>query len=735
MRIPTYDVYELVEYDNEGPISLETAFNLLQPMSFTDAYATYLGVVQHHSSVQETPASEKLGVKEEGITQPTAKKGPKKKVGKHQEQWNSWVASNTQGASRRFTTVAAMKVLKALDCPVGRAVLRDLKSGTAESLKRASKADINPLDYKESEKYIFRRDYLAASLLSKNQFLDTKVDKERVAKDKFIANEARCGATNDRFRNLNEDPLFIQHQGPCAKIIHRMGYWINKVVGKGPTYEDFFSLAAWGPGVTQSIKGSNTSAANKFQAERTATSTLWAFVGPLWKVNYPHWEIGDTDYSCADDIITVIKNAMTDRTIGVGPGLNVWHQKAQGLWLRGRLKKVAGIDLNKGQEVHAELARIYSITGEGATMDFSSASDLIAYLVVKFFLDTSEGARRFFKLLEVCRVPCYKLDGQLKPYEKFSGMGNGYTFELETLIFWAMARACADVAGCSEDAVVSVYGDDVILPTEAVELFRMASDVFGFKLNSEKSFSSGHFRESCGAHFFAGLDCKPIYMKEPLKNGKETITFANQIRLAAHRFTGGVACDNRFASVWDYVSQTVPEYLRVGAPLNSRVIPSVRTPCVEPSYHLIGGIAWPTTKHVRETFMPYTDGALIMNFDEARPRMARDFVYKAKEQRITNEIFYWYTSDGLSLERGWDSKTCNLSARGWEGWIVTHFADIPVKESAFTMGLYLSRLHSPSQDRAGLNSYELRGQTETRYSEFLVDAWRDIGPWIDNPES
>lgn len=734
MKLPTYEAIDL--YDDQTrsyEVALREFKASLEKNNFLVPEKVLQEIIQATLDVGH-PFAKKEPTNEVGITKLTAQKKPRKKLGKRQIAWDSWVESSTQGASDRFTVVAAMKVLKALDSPVSRVLLRHLKDGSVESLKRVSRADVDPLQYKESEKYVFRRDYLAAQLLSKNQFLKTKVDKERVAKDKFAANEARCGATNDRFQNLNLDPLFIENQGVLSRVFHRMWYWTNKVIGDGPTYEDFFSLSAWGPGVTQSIKGSNTSAANKFQAERTATSALWAFVGPLWKANYPHWELGDTDYSCADEIITVLKNAMTDRTIGVGPGLNVWFQKSLGLWLRGRLKMVAGVDLNKGQEVHAELARLYSITGEGATMDFSSASDLIAYLVVKFALQASEGARRFFRLLDICRVPCYKLDGELKPYEKFSGMGNGYTFELETLIFWAIARACADVAECGSEAVVSVYGDDVILPTGAVELFCKTSDVFGFKLNSEKSFSSGHFRESCGAHFFAGLDCKPIYMKEPLKNGKETITFANQVRLAAHRFTGGVACDDRFASVWKYIYETIPESVRVGAPLNSRVIPSVRTKCAEPPY-LIGGQVWPVTSHVRETFMPYTDGALILNFDEASPRMARDFAYKAKEQRLTDEIFYSYTSDGLSFERGWNSVTCNLSARGWEGWIVSHFADVPVRESAYTMGLYLSRLHSPSQDRAGLNSIELRGQTETRYSEFLVDAWRDIGPWINNPES
>ena len=93
-------------------------------------------------------------------------------------------------------------------------------------------------------------------------------------------------------------------------------------------------------------------------------------------------------------------------------------------------------------------------------------------------------------------------------------MGNAFTFELETLIFWCLTRAVVEELQLSQNGRVFAYGDDIICPTEAVPLLYKVLDFCGFTVNTEKSFTSGPFRESCGGDYFLGFDIRPYYVKK-----------------------------------------------------------------------------------------------------------------------------------------------------------------------------------------------------------------------------
>jgi hypothetical protein len=92
-------------------------------------------------------------------------------------------------------------------------------------------------------------------------------------------------------------------------------------------------------------------------------------------------------------------------------------------------------------------------------------------------------------------------------------MGNGFTFPLETLIFWALAACCVRPEDVGK---VSVYGDDIIVPTYAYALLTEVLVAAGFLVNSKKSFVDGPFRESCGRDYLSGIDIRPSYIKDAL---------------------------------------------------------------------------------------------------------------------------------------------------------------------------------------------------------------------------
>lgn len=147
-----------------------------------------------------------------------------------------------------------------------------------------------------------------------------------------------------------------------------------------------------------------------------------------------------------------------------------------------------------------------SISGKFSTIDLSMASDTLAFNVVRWLLP-----HVWVRYLTTFRSSHYVFseepDASPTEYHKFSSMGNGYTFALETLIF---AAACYGVNAKE----FMVYGDDLVVRTEDFKAVSRCLRWLGFKVNSEKSFNKGSFRESCGVNAFKGVDVTPFYIRQ-----------------------------------------------------------------------------------------------------------------------------------------------------------------------------------------------------------------------------
>lgn len=193
--------------------------------------------------------------------------------------------------------------------------------------------------------------------------------------------------------------------------------------------------------------------------------------------------------------------------------------------MRSRLAN-RGIDLDNGQNVHRLVACAASKSGDFATIDLSSASDCVSTNLVKLVTPS-----RWYTDLSALRSPMTKVKGKWYHLEKFSSMGNGYTFELETTIFTAIAMSI------SKDLIpgknLFVYGDDIIVPSQFSADVIAALRFCGFTTNSRKTFVQGPFRESCGGDFFDGKAVRPYQLKEDPDEPQKLIAFANGIRRLA----------------------------------------------------------------------------------------------------------------------------------------------------------------------------------------------------------
>lgn len=358
------------------------------------------------------------------------------------------------------------------------------------------------------------------ALFEKLECLPLGVDREEVAWNKFKEAEAKCQETNIRLRAARLDGFLTPSS--VASVLFTAQRKIASVLGDVPTLDEL--NFAFGPGANTTVKARASSARWKLNAQPTCSSNCVGEVNSLLE-QLPHYAAAHRSYSglCAAledhmDRISievqvsdgklqfVPKNAKTFRSIVVEPLLNSVAQKGIGSYIKERLRKI-GIDIEVQSERNKALACRSSVDRSLATIDLSSASDTISIEIVNELLPAD-----WFVFLSKFRTGTVRYkDNQIRLH-KFSSMGNAYTFELETLLFWALASAVTSVLRL-DASEVSSFGDDIILPTEAVPLLLETLSYCGFSVNSEKSFWEGPFRESCGGDYVSGIDIRPHYQK------------------------------------------------------------------------------------------------------------------------------------------------------------------------------------------------------------------------------
>lgn len=405
--------------------------------------------------------------------------------------------------------------------------------------KQLAELSFNPHCYLDA--WSLHKDYLATKFLAKYEGLETGIDTCEVALQKFKSSEAQCKETNARIREATHRGFSPRLEAAIMLARRQIGLLLDS-----PTFYNLLEAPRWGPGVTFSLKGDVTLEDKIGEDPISVTASALPYLRTTMECD-PHW--GEALFGCevvgkysllprcfetvkGCRVVTVAKDAKTDRTIAIEPTGNVYLQLAVGRYFRKRLQRV-GIDLDD-QSRNQWLAYRGSITGELATIDLSSASDTVSrellWLLFPYEVVTLLDCLRSRKAL----MP----DGTWIELEKFSSMGNGFTFELETIIFWALSIASRELS--SAKGTVSVYGDDIVIPRDAYAILDEVLRELGFTVNTEKSFATGYFRESCGKHYFRGVDVTPIYQKETLATLDSVYRGANRLLRLAFRLAGGV---------------------------------------------------------------------------------------------------------------------------------------------------------------------------------------------------
>ncbi|UUW21356.1 MAG: RNA replicase beta chain [Sanya fiers-like virus 33] len=414
---------------------------------------------------------------------------------------------------------------------------------------------VDPLNYHDSSvdfgrgSSLFRFDYQACRMLAKYPFKGVRNTRE-AAEQSWLNYEELCRSTNEAIKNWSHHPI----GGGLDEILHLAVRLCADCLGDF-SLEEWVDSCRFGPGITSDSK--DRLVYDKLIGPMGVTPSAKPLLDCIIQSSPPWLRARDgrlSQIEVSGRQAFVPKNAKTDRSIETQPSGCVFLQAGIGKMIRKRLRNF-GIDLND-QSRNQYLARLGSRTGHLATLDLEGASDSLAYHLVLHMIPFE-----WFHAMDICRTgSVIRPDGSVHTLEKFSSMGNGYTFELESLIFWALSEAACRVLGYSK--CVSVFGDDIICPTvcypRVIEVLR----VCGFRVNTQKSYSHGLFRESCGCDCFDGVDIRPFYIREEVSDVQSHVRLANRIWRHASRHHGNVYLDARYRDCWIRVVSRIPSSLR-----------------------------------------------------------------------------------------------------------------------------------------------------------------------------
>lgn len=426
--------------------------------------------------------------------------------------------------TNRVCSVLA-RLARSVDSPRAIAVRLLAEGGEWPQLQKLEAVD--PGNYQDAEAYL--ADAVVTDFARKSGPLEGNL--HATAVKTFWECERTNAGTNARLTR------FIGNQGPFdpsdMRVAGFIDLWRKKVkivLGKLPSRLD----VKFSPGATTSNKGSKITIPDKIDSRPVVYESMRCLEHLIYDSS---WGRIHGDVRLPSDrgnvFFSVPKDAKKNRGCCKEASAAVALQLSAGAYIRERLSRF-GIDLDHGQDLHRELARKGSIDGSVATLDLSNASDTVSRVLVRLLLPDE-----WYQLLDSLRAPFTSVSGKFVYLEKFSSMGNGFTFELETLIFWSLAETLREQT--STHGQTWCYGDDLIVPAEPgyVDALMAALKYFGFTPNASKTFVAGPFRESCGGDFFRGTAVRPHFLKDYPDEPQDWIALHNGlVRIARPHLTG-----------------------------------------------------------------------------------------------------------------------------------------------------------------------------------------------------
>jgi hypothetical protein len=236
-------------------------------------------------------------------------------------------------------------------------------------------------------------------------------------------------------------------------------------------------------------------------------------------------------------VIAVPKSLKSPRIIAIEPTAMQFAQQSILALIRsalledGFLSSAIGID---DQIPNQDLARKGSLSGDLATLDLSEASDRVSNQHVRAMM---EDYPHLHEAVQSSRSRKADVPGHgVIRLAKFASMGSALCFPVEamvflTVVFLGIQRELGTPLTRGEiqsfRGTVRVFGDDIIVPRDYVLSVVDELSAFGHKVNVDKSFWTGRFRESCGKEYYDGHDVSIVKVRALLPTQRQDAAGVN----------------------------------------------------------------------------------------------------------------------------------------------------------------------------------------------------------------
>jgi len=484
-----------------------------------------------------------------------------------------------------------------------------------KSLAQDVKALQIAVPVKHSDPWADPRSSAAASLLTslfkKFKDLEDTEKQDAAALAKFEACNNACLEWDLQLNTTLDEELYGDVKDVLWQFFTRRGEPI------ADSLDDCFMHGSLGEGA--SIGAPHESLYAKLFSSSLAAPNpglIYHYENYIW--NFPEWSnaellrsasFGPPVCRTSSRLSFVAKNDLISRTTCTETPLGMYYQLGLGEVIKIRLREFFGISLESQPDYNRELARIGSIDGSWATIDLESASDTIGLKMCRGLLPP-----HVMGLIELMRSRSTTYKGRVIPLNMVSTMGNGFTFPLQTAIFAAVVRAVMRSYG-DKSKRVHVFGDDIVVPTKMYRRVVRLLGLLGFRVNHDKSFFEGPFRESCGHDYHLGVNVRGVYIKT-LRDDRAVHVAIN--RLNEFSIVHGIPLPRTVKTLMSFLTRRLDVPMAADAASGIRTMVTVceRKPAFHKPLYAYTYICWewvPRRFHWRRGFMPVPKGRLVYN--------------------------------------------------------------------------------------------------------------------------
>lgn len=278
-------------------------------------------------------------------------------------------------------------------------------------------------------------------------------------------------------------------------------------------------------------------------------------------------------------VVLVPKTLKTPRVIAIEPTCMQYMQQAVSGSLVRKLEDSAVADMIgfTDQAPNQRMAREGSRHGHLATLDMKEASDRVSNQHVRELFAPFGNLR---EAIDATRSRKADVPGHgVIRLAKYASMGSALCFPVEAMVFLTIVMLAlqqkANRRFSAKDIQsyrgrVRVYGDDIIVPVDSVSCVIEFLESFGLKVNIDKSFWTGKFRESCGGDYYDGHEVNVVKVRRVMPTSRRDVpeilslvSLRNQLYHAGYWQTVR-GLDKEIVSILGYFPVVMPESPAIG---------------------------------------------------------------------------------------------------------------------------------------------------------------------------